>query len=346
MELFRFANPGNLYLLLALPVVVAVWIYRRSLSKRVIKRFGNESLVSQLTPDRSVYRPVVKHLLMVLSYSLLVIASARPQYGARMEEVKKEGVEVIIALDVSNSMLATDIRPNRLERSKQAIERMVEVLENDRIGLIVFAGDAYIQLPLTADYTSAKMFLSSISPDIVPKQGTAIGAAINLGIRSFSPQNTGSRAMIIITDGENHEDDPVSAADAARQADVTIYTVGIGSPEGGPIPLIIGGRTEFLKDRDGNTVITKLDEKVLQEIASATGGKYIRATTSGLGLNEIYADIGKMKKGDTGGKVFTEYNDQFQYFAGVAFLLLLIEYFIMERKNRKLSNLRLFRIRI
>jgi Ca-activated chloride channel family protein len=346
MELFRFANPGNLYLLLAVPVVVAVWIYRRSLSKKLIRRLGQESLVTQLMPERSVSRPLLKHLLLIISYSMLVVATARPQYGARMEEVKKEGVEVIIALDVSNSMLATDIRPDRLERSKQAIERMVEVLENDRIGLVVFAGDAYIQLPLTADYTSAKMFLSAIGPDIVPKQGTAIGAAIDLGIRSFSPQNTESRAMIIITDGENHEDDPISAAEAAKQAGVTIYTIGIGSPEGAPIPLNAGGRTEFLKDRDGNTVITKLDEKVLQEIASSTGGKYIRATASGLGLNEIYADIGKMKKGDTGGKVFTEYNDQFQYFAGAAFLLLLIEYLIMERKNRKLRSLRLLRIKL
>ena len=346
MELFRFANPINLYLLLAVPVAISVWLYRRQRTNRLIRRLGQQSLVSQLTPDRSGYRPVIKHLLIILSYSFIVIASARPQYGSRLEEVRKEGVEVIIALDVSNSMLATDIRPTRLERSKQAIERMVEVLENDRIGLIVFAGDAYTQLPLTADYTSAKMFLSSISPDIVPKQGTAIEAAINLGIRSFSPQNKGSRAMILITDGENHEANPLSAAESARDAEVTIYTVGIGSPEGGPIPLNRGGTTEFLKDRDGNTVITRLDEKILREIASATGGKYIRATATGLGLNEIYADIGRMKKGDTGGKVFTEYNDQFQYFAGAGLLLLLIELLIMERKNRKLSNLRLFRIKI
>lgn len=346
MELFRFESPENLYMLLALPVAVLAWLYSRQLSHRNLRRFGQESLINQLTPDRSDFRPVIKHFLLILSYSLLVMASARPQYGARLGEVKKEGVEVIIALDVSNSMLATDIRPSRLERSKQAIERMVEVLENDRIGLLVFAGDAYIQLPVTADYASAKMFLSSIGPDIVPKQGTAIGAAINLGVRAFSPQNTGSRAMIIITDGENHEDDPVSAAKEAAKADVTIYTVGIGSPEGGPIPINTGGQIEYLTDRDGKTVITRLDEKILKDIASATGGKYIRATNAGLGLNEIYGDIGKMKKGDTGGKVFTEYNDQFQYFAGAAFLLLLIEYLIMGRKNKRLGNLKLFKIKI
>ena len=346
MELFRFANPDNLYLLLALPVTAAAWIFARHRSGRLLRNFGHDSMVEKLTPDRSYARPAIKLLLITVSLALLVIASARPQYGARLEEVKKEGVEVIIALDVSNSMLAADIRPSRLERSKQAVERMVEVLENDRIGLIVFAGDAYIQLPVTADYASAKMFLSSIGPEIVPKQGTAIGASINLAARSFSPQNAGSRALIIITDGENHEDDPVAAAREAMKSDIVVYTVGIGSPEGGPIPLNVGGRTEFLRDSDGNTVITRLDEAVLQEIASVTGGKYIRATNAGLGLNEIYTDIGRMSKSDTGGKVFTEYNDQFQYFAGGALMLLLMEILIMDRKNRRFGNLKLFKMKI
>ncbi len=346
MELFRFANPDNLYFLLAIPAAVLFFVYSRYRSRKALGNFGDSVLVSRLIPDKSRTRPVMKFILVSLAAALMVIAAARPQYGDRLEEVRREGVEVIIALDVSNSMLAEDIRPNRLERSKQAIERLVEQLENDRIGLIVFAGDAYMQLPVTADYVSAKMFLSSVGPEIVPKQGTAIGAAINLGLRSFTPTNRESRAMIIITDGENHEDDPVSAAKTAADENVVIYTVGIGSPEGAPIPFTAGGRTDFLKDRDGNTVISRLDEKILSEIASVTGGKYVRATAAGIGLNEIYADIGKMKKSETGGKVFTEYNDHFQYFAGASILLLLAELFVMDRKNRRLKGLKLFRMKI
>jgi Ca-activated chloride channel family protein len=346
MELFRFAYPDILYCLLALPVLIIIWVYARYRASASLQRFGDHALVARLMPDRSVARPIIRFMLLLTAFIMLVLAAARPQYGAKMGEVKKKGTEVIIALDVSNSMLASDIKPNRLERSKQAIERMVEQLENDRIGLIVFAGDAYVQLPVTADYTSAKMFLSSISPDIVAKQGTSIGAAIKLGIRSFSPSNTESRALVIITDGENHEDDPVAAAKEAIDANVIIYTIGIGSPEGAPIQIETGGLTEFLKDRDGNTVITKLDEGILKDIASATGGKYIRATATGLGLNEIYSDIDRMTKTETGGKIFTEYNDQFQYFAGAALILLLIELIIMDRKNHRINNMKLFRLKI
>lgn len=346
MELFRFANPDNLLLLLAVPFIAAAAFWSFYRSRRVLERLGNTDLVAGLIPSRSASRPVIKFVLAILAYVLLVIAAARPQYGSRLEEVKKKGIEIIIALDVSNSMLAADIKPNRLERSKQAIERMVEQFTDDRVGLIVFAGDAYMQLPVTADYTSAKMFLASIGPDIVPKQGTAIGAAINLGVRSFSPSNTESKAMIIITDGENHEDDPVELASAAQKNNVVIYTVGIGSPEGAPIPLNISGRTEFLKDHEGNTVISRLDESILREIASRTGGKYIRAGAAGLGLTEIYSDISGIKKSETGGKIFTEYNDQFQYFAGAALLLLIIELITMDRKNRRFLNLKLFRVKI
>ncbi|MBM3420032.1 MAG: VWA domain-containing protein [Bacteroidetes bacterium] len=346
MELFRFANPENLYFLLVLPFIAATAAYSFYRSARALKMIGDKELVDGLIPERSASRPVVKLIFVSVSIVLIVIALARPQYGSRIEEVKKKGIEIIIALDVSNSMLAADIKPNRLERSKQAIERMVEQFTDDRVGLIVFAGDAYMQLPVTADYTSAKMFLATIGPDIVPKQGTAIGAAINLGIRSFSPSNTESKAIIIITDGENHEDDPVQMAIEAAKNNVVVYTVGIGSPEGAPIPVEAGGRTEFLKDRDGNTVISRLDERALQEIAGRTGGKYIRAGAAGMGLTEIYADISGIKKTESAGKVFAEYNDQFQYFAGAALLLLLAELLIMDRKNRRFLNMKIFRVKI
>jgi len=283
---------------------------------------------------------------MLLALSSVVIMLARPQFGSRIEEVKKQGVEVIIALDVSNSMLAEDIQPNRLTRAKQAIERLVDNLQDDRIGLIVFAGDAYTQIPITTDYVSAKMFLSTVSPEMVPKQGTAIGAAINLGIRSFSPGEGKSRAMVIITDGENHDDDPMADAREAAKQGIVIHTIGIGSTQGVPIPVYTGGRMDYLKDRDGKIVITKLDEDILKGIALTTGGNYVRATNSSIGLEEIYNGIGKMKQEELESKMYTEYNDQFQIFASIALVFMLIEYLIMDRRNRKLANIRLFKFKI
>ena len=221
----------------------------------------------------------------------------------------------------------------------------MENLDNDKIGLIVFAGDAYTQIPVTTDYISAKMFLSTISPDMVPKQGTAIGSAIDLGIRSFSPGTGRSKAMVIITDGENHEDDPVAKAKEAAAAGIVVHTIGIGSTEGVPISKITNGRKDFMKDIDGNTVITKLDENILKDIAIAGNGRYVRANNSNIGLDEIYNEIKKLKQQELEGKMYTEYNDQFQIFAGVVLLFLLIDFMIMERKNRRLSNLRLFKIR-
>jgi Ca-activated chloride channel family protein len=346
MQLFRFANPEYLYLLLALPLLVLFFIYNEFRKRKAFRKLGQESLVKKLLPDLSKFRPSFKFIVQIIAVSLAIIILARPQFGSKIEEVKRQGVEVIIALDVSNSMLAEDIQPNRLERAKQAISRLVETLENDRIGLIVFAGDAYTQIPVTTDYISAKMFLSTISPDMVPKQGTAIGSAIDLGIRSFSPGSGKSKAMIIITDGENHEDDPVAKAKEAAAAGIIIHTIGIGSAEGVPVSVIQNGKKDFLKDADGNTVITKLDENMLKEIAIAANGKYVRANNSNIGLDAIFSDIRKLKKQELEGKMYTEYNDQFQIFAGAVLFLLLADFLIMDRKNRKLSNLRIFKFRI
>ncbi len=276
----------------------------------------------------------------------LIIILARPQFGSKLEEVKKEGVEVIIALDVSNSMLAEDIQPNRLTRAKQALTRLIDNLDNDKIGLIVFAGDAYTQIPITTDYISAKMFLSAIGPEMVPKQGTAIGSAIDLGMRSFTPGEGKSRAMIIITDGENHEDDPVSKAEEAAKAGIVIHTIGIGSADGVPVPVTTGGKRDYLKDKDGNTVITKLDEDILRKISITAGGSYVRASNSNIGLDEVFGEIRKMKKQELESKMYTEYNDQFQIFAAVALFFLLLDFAVMDRKNRKLANIRLFRFKI
>ncbi len=314
--------------------------------KKALRRLGNPDLVNGLIPELSSIRPNLKMLLEIISFCLLIIVVARPQFGSKLEEIKKEGVEVIIALDVSNSMLAEDIQPNRLERAKQALSRLIDNLDNDKIGLIVFAGDAYTQIPVTTDYISAKMFLSSISPDVVPIQGTSIGSAINLGVRSFSPGEDKSKAIIVITDGENHEDDPVDAATEAAEAGVVVHAIGIGSSDGVPIQVTVNGKKEYLTDADGQTVITKLDEEILQKVAIAGGGSYVRASNSNLGLEEVYGEIRKMKQQEMESVMYTEYNDQFQILAAIALLLLFADTLIMNRKNRKLSKIRLFKVKI
>ncbi|MGB8490483.1 MAG: VWA domain-containing protein [Bacteroidales bacterium] len=344
--MFRFANPDFLYLLLLLPAMVVLFVISSLRRKNALKKLGNPVLIDKLLPERSGIRPVIKFILLLTAVAAMTIALARPQFGSKLEEVKKQGIEVIIALDVSNSMLAEDIQPNRLDRAKQAISRLIDRLQNDRIGLIVFAGDAYTQVPITTDYVSAKMFLDAITPDIVPKQGTAIGSAIELGMRSFCPGEGKSKAMIIISDGENHEDDPVGAAEEAAKAGIVIYTIGIGTPDGVPIPITINGRRDYLKDRNGSVVITKLDEDILKKIAMATGGNYVRANNSNIGLEEIYSNIQKMTKQDLESTMYTEYNDQFQIFAGIALLLLVADFLVMSRKNRKFASIRLFRFKV
>jgi Ca-activated chloride channel family protein len=346
MQLFRFANPDLLYLLLLLPVIVLLYIINDIRKKRALKKLGNIELVGSLVPEMSKSRPLIKFILQSVAFIAAVIMLSRPQFGSKLEDVKKQGVEVIIALDVSNSMLAEDIQPDRLTRAKQAISRLVDDLSNDKIGLIVFAGDAYTQIPVTTDYISAKMFLSTINPDMVPKQGTAIGAAINLGMRSFSPGEDKSKALVIITDGENHEDDPVKMAEEASKAGIVIHTIGIGSVEGVPVRVIINGRRDFLKDVEGNTVISKLDEDILKKVALSANGTYVRASNSNIGLDEIFSEIRQMKDQELESTMYTEYNDQFQIFAALAVFLLLFDFLIMDRKNRKLADIRLFKFKV
>jgi Ca-activated chloride channel homolog len=340
METFRFANPGILYMLLLVPVLVVFLILTLRRRRMARERFSSAEMMKRLLPDFSSRRTIVKFIFCTLALTAGILTAARPQFGSRLQEVKREGVEVIIALDVSNSMLAQDIAPSRLERAKQAIAQLVDQLRNDKIGLILFAGDAYTQIPVTNDYLSAKMFLEAASPDAVSKQGTNIGSAIDLGMRSFSSKNNRSKALIIITDGENHEDDAVEKAKEAAKAGVVIYTIGIGSPDGTPIPVTVNGKTDYLKDIDGNTVISKLDESTLKEIANASSGRYVRANTTSLGLNEIYNDISRMKKSETSSVMYTDYNDQFMIPALIMLVLLLAEFFIMDRKNTAFRSLR------
>jgi Ca-activated chloride channel family protein len=339
METFRFAQPDMLYLLFLVPVLLVIWITGNRRRKLARERFGDAAMLKRLSPDYSPSRMAVKFVIRVLALIMAVLTTARPQFGSKLEEVKREGVEVVIALDVSNSMLATDITPSRLERAKQAISQLVDQLKDDRIGLILFAGDAYTQIPITNDYLSAKMFLSTAGPDVVSKQGTAIGAAIDLGIRSFTPQSDKSRALIVITDGENHEDDALEKAREAAEKGIVVHTIGIGSPDGSPIPLNTGGTTGYLKDSQGNTVISRLDEKSLKEIASVTGGRYVRANNTSIGLNEIYNDIGRMKKSEINAVMYTEYNEQFLIPAVLMFVLLVTDLLLADRKNNLLRRI-------
>jgi len=250
----------------------------------------------------------------------------------------------MIALDVSNSMLSEDIQPNRLEKAKRAIARLTERLSNDKIGLIVFAGKAYTQIPITTDYASAKMFLGSINTEIVPTQGTAIGSAIDLAMSSFSPDLESSKAIIVITDGENHEDDAVEMAKKAAEKKIVVHTIGMGLPQGGPIPIYNAyGQKDFKRDQSGQVVVTKLDEAMLQQIAAAGGGTYIRANNTEVGINNVFDEINKMEKTELESRVYSDYNDQFFYFIVAAFALLVLEFAVMERKNNLFKNIKLFR---
>ena len=340
--MFRIANPEYLYALLVIPALIAFFWYARIQRKKALSRFGQKDILAVLMPNVSTTRPIVKFMVLMLALASIIVGIARPQFGSKLKTEKRKGIELIIALDVSNSMMAEDIQPSRLERAKRAISQLVDKLANDKIGLIVFAGDAYIQLPITADFVSAKLFLNSIGPEMVPTQGTAIGSAINLGLKSFSPQFTGSRAMIIITDGENHEDDAVGAATEAAKQGVTIYTIGMGLPQGGPIPDYSMGQKSYRKDRSGNVIVTKLDEPMLQKIAEAGKGAYIRANNAQVGLNTLFEEVNKMEKTELETQIYADYDDKFQYFIALGLLLILLDFVILERKNKYLKNFKLF----
>lgn len=296
-----------------------------------------------LSENHSASKQFIKLIFTISGIALIIIACANPQIGTRLEEVKREGVDIIIALDVSNSMKAEDIRPNRLERSKQSISRLIDKLDNDRIGMIVFAGQAYVQLPITSDYAAAKLFLSNIEPEIIPTQGTCIGCAIDLAVKSFVGTDKKYKALIIITDGENHEEDAVEAAKKANEQGIIIHTIGMGSIDGAPIPIYRNGvQVDFQKDHGGNTVITKLDPLALERIAAEGKGIFIQASNSDDGLNTIQMQINKMEKKSFGVKQFTGFEDRFQYFLAAGLLLILIEFTFSERKSKLIQKLNLF----
>lgn len=336
--MFRFESPHILWLLILVPLLIGGYLWAARLYRRRLARFGEPETVRTLMPDASPLRVRNKFILCLAALGLLVMALARPQFGSKLREVTRQGIEIMLAVDVSNSMLAQDFEPNRLERTKFAINRLLEGLRQDRVGLVAFAGDAYVQLPITADYVTARNFAAQLSPTMVSRQGTAIGAAIDLAASSFSSGSEGSRVLIVISDGENHEDDALAAAKRATEQGIKIYTIGIGTPEGAPIQ--IGG--EFLKDDQGNMVVSKLDEPSLEEIALSTGGAYIRATNKSIGLEEIIAKINQTEKKKLTSTIFEEFNEQFQYLVGAALLLLLADVLMLSRRNRIFARFNIF----
>ena len=343
--MLRYDNIEFLYLLSLIPLLIIGIIMYSKWQKNSILKFGDINLLNQLMQSHSIFRKKIKNTLFVLAITFLIVGLSNPQVGTKMEEVKREGVDLMIAIDLSYSMMAQDIKPNRLERAKQAISRLIDKLEGDRIGLVVFAGEAYVQLPITTDYSAAKLFLSTVNTSIIPTQGTKIGNAIDLCSKSFDKENAQSKAIIIITDGETHDEEAIESAKKAKEEGIYIHTLGMGLTKGGPIPIYnkYGSTSEFRKDRQGNVIITKLNESMLEEIALAGEGTYIRANNSKSGLSSLFEEINKMEKKEIGTMIFTNYKDRFQIFIGISLVLLILNLFFLERKNNIKSKINLFK---
>ena len=342
MSVVLFEHPELFYLFLLIPALAILFILSRRIRKRDLQRFGESHLLRQLMPWKSVNRPWVKFILSCLALSCLIMAAVNPKFGTRLEEARQEGVDVIVALDVSRSMLAEDIRPNRLERAKLSVSRLVDRLEQDRVGLVVFAGHAITQVPLTTDYHAFRMLLRTVNTNSVQTQGTAIGSAIERAQMAFG-ESTNSKILIIVSDGENHMDDPVGLAREAIKEGITIHTIGVGMPEGAPIPVYQNEQlTGFLRDREGNTVISRYDRATLEQIAKAGGGLFRHGSGADLGLNAILDEIKAAEKETFESLRFADYESRYFYFAGLALLLMLTELLIAGRKNKWMDRIRLF----
>ncbi len=335
--MFRFAFPHFLYLLVLVPALILFFVWAFRMKKKAMARFGNLTLVEKLASSVSRKRQIAKQSLLVWAALFILLALARPQLGTRLETVKRQGQDIIIALDVSFSMMAEDIKPNRLEKAKHEIGSLIDRFEGDRVGLIAFAGKAFVQCPLTLDYSAAKMFLGVMTPDLIPVPGTAVGEAIQKAAASFVREERKNKVLILITDGESHEGEPIEIAKAVAKEGVVIYCVGIGSAQGVPIPVVDerGNRVGFKKDRSGEVVMTRLDELTLEKIALETSGKYYRATSGEVELEKIYEDILEMDKKALSSQQYAKFEDRFQGLVGLAITLLLVEVIIPERRRQK-----------
>jgi len=344
--MLRFAHIWILWGLVAVPLLIIWFVGVRTWKKRALARLGERGVIDRIMPDVSFRRPTLKFILYIIAYGFIIIGLADPQIGTQTEDIKRDGADIMILLDVSNSMLSQDLAPNRLENAKRALDQLISTLHNDRIGIIVFAGEPYVQLPMTTDYSAAKLFLNEISTGMVPTQGTAIGAAIDMGMQSLDFKNNTAKAMILMTDGENHEDDAVKAAENAADKKVVIHVIGFGSPQGSPIPVYLNGKQAgFHVDSAGHTVISKLNEDMCKEIAAAGGGVFVRASNAGSGLNIVMDQVNKMQQKGYDSKQFKDFEDRFQFFFVIALLLLVVEFFISNRKSLRLSRLKLFEVK-
>jgi Ca-activated chloride channel family protein len=344
--MLRFANAYILWALVLVPLLIIIFMLVRRWKKKALASLGDKGVITRIMPQVSSSRPTLKFIFFIVAYTLLIIGLADPQVGNHIDEVKKKGADIMIVLDVSNSMLSTDFAPNRLENAKRALAQLIDNLHEDRIGIIVFAGEAYVQMPITTDYSAAKIFLNTINTGMVPVQGTAIGAAIDLGVKSFDYKDGTGKAIILMTDGENHEDDAVVAAQSARDRGVVVHVIGFGSPQGSPIPLYDNGKQiGFHLDSAGHTVISKLNEDMCKEIAVAGNGVYIRATDANSGLGIVMDQVHKMKQKTYDSKSFKDFEDRFQFFMAIALFLFIAEFFISNRKNLRLRNLKLFEVK-
>ena len=338
--MLRFEEPAYLYFLLLMPLHAIFYLYSNYIKRKAIRRFGDPELMASLMPGVSKYRPDVKFTLVWITVGLFSVLLARPQFGSKLETVKRQGIEVIIALDISNSMLAQDVQPSRLEKAKRLVSQLVDKMQNDKVGMIVFAGDAFTQLPITSDYISAKMFLETITPSLISKQGTAIGAAIDLATRSFTPQEGVGKTVILITDGENHEGGVDEAINRATEKGIQVNVLGVGSPDGSPIPA--EGGNDYRRDQDGNVIVTRLNEQMCQEVAQKGKGIYVRVDNTNNAQKTISKEIDKLAKADVETKVYTDFNEQFQAVAWIILILLLGEMLILESKNPLFRNIHLF----
>ncbi len=338
--MYKFEDPSYLWLLWIVPLLVALryfFLWRRG---RMLRKLGDIDILRRLMPDVSSTRRMWKFWILMAAISLFVVMLARPQMGSKVSNDKRNGIETIIAIDISNSMLAQDVVPSRLEKSKMLVENLVDNFTNDKIGLVVFAGDAFVQLPITSDYVSAKMFLQSIDPSLIATQGTDMARAINLAASSFTQQQGVGRAIILITDGEDHEGGAEEAAKAARKKGINVFILGIGSTKGAPIPV---GQGEYLKDASGNVVMSALNEQMCRQVAQAGSGTYIHVDNSSDAQERLNGELSKLQKGETQSVVYSEYAEQFQAFALLVIILLVIDVCLLEVKNPLFKNVRLFK---
>ena len=338
--MFRFADPIYLYLLAVIPVLAVIRFLTYRNQKKRLRKFGDPKLLRELMPDVSRFRPAVKFCILQGALALLIVMLARPQFGTKINNEQRVGIETIIAMDISNSMMAEDITPSRLDRSKMMVENLVDHFTNDKIGLIVFAGDAFVQLPITSDYVSAKMFLSSIDPSMMATQGTDIARAIDLAAHSFTQEEGIGKAIIVITDGEDHEGGALEAAKAAKEAGMRVYVLGVGSTKGSPIP--IPGTGDYMKDNTGNTVMSALNEEMCRQVAQAGGGAYIHVENNSAAQDQLDNELDKLAKKETTSTVYSEFDEQFQAVAILALLLLILEICIFDRRNPLIRRLSLF----